>query len=47
MKISNKQKLKNGTEFFYLPSGSGMGNFATWEKTDDGLLLRKIKVKLC
>lgn len=43
IKISKKQQNKEA-EWFYLPRNSGMGHFATWEKTDEGLLLRPVKV---
>jgi len=46
MKIYNKQTLKNGTEYFHLPAHSGIGHNATWEKTDEGLILRNLKIEI-
>lgn len=44
MKLSKKQKLKNGAEFFYLPSHNPFPDYAEWEEVPEGLLLKKVKV---
>jgi len=47
MHISKKQKIKNtGNEFFYLPKNVDFGDFGIWEKTNDGLLLKEVNIKM-
>jgi len=46
MKISKKQRLKNKQEFFYLPSKNPFDDYAEWEEVPEGLLLRKIDIKM-